>query len=73
MKIKKCHKLACILYDKNNYVAHIRTSKQVLTHRLILKKEHRVIQFNQKAGLKPYIEKQYILRTLYYYLIMQSS
>ena len=48
------------------YSVHIRTSKQVLTHRLILKKEHRVIQFNQKAGLKPYIEKQYILRTLYY-------
>ena len=24
MKIKKCHKLVCNLYNKNNYVAHIK-------------------------------------------------
>ena len=27
MKIKKCNKLVCNLYDKNNYVAHIRILK----------------------------------------------
>ena len=55
MKINKCSKLVCNLYDKNNYVAHIRSLKQVLNHGLILKKVHRVIQFNQEAWLKKYI------------------
>ena len=56
MKIGKCKKLVCNLYDKKNYVVHIRSLKQALNHGLILKKVHRVIQFNQKAGLKPYID-----------------
>ena len=33
-------------------VVHIRSLKQALNHGLILKKFHRVIQFNQKAWLK---------------------
>ena len=41
------------MHDKENYVVHIRALKQVLSHRLILKKVHRVIQFNQEAWLKP--------------------
>ena len=49
MKINICSKLVCNLYDKNNYVVHIRSLKQALDHGLILKKVHRVIQFNQKA------------------------
>ena len=49
MKINKCSKLICNFYDKNNYVAHIRSLKQALNHVLILKKIHRLIQFNQKA------------------------
>ena len=44
------------MYSKNNYVVHITALKQALNHGLILKKAHRVIQFNQKAWLKPYIE-----------------
>ena len=36
---------------------HIRALKQALNHGLILKRVHRVIQFNQKAWLKPYIDK----------------
>ena len=55
MKINKCSKLVCNLYNKNNYVVHIRSLKQILDHGLILKKVHRVIQFNQKAWLKEYI------------------
>ena len=64
MKIKKCNKLVCNLYDKNNYVIHIRSLKQVLNHGLILKKIHRVIQFNQKARLKEYIDMNTELRKL---------
>ena len=37
-----------------NYVVHIRSLKQALDHGLVLKKVHRVIQFNQEAWLKPY-------------------
>ena len=47
---------AFYLYDKESYVVHIRSLKQALNHGLILKKVHRVIQFNQKAWLKEYIE-----------------
>ena len=44
------------LYDKTEYVIHIRNLKQALNHGLILKKFHRMIKFNQKAWLKPYID-----------------
>ena len=47
-KIKKCNKLACSIHGKENYVIHIRALKQALHHGLILKKVHKVIQFNQK-------------------------
>ena len=56
MKTDKCNKLVCNLYDKNNYVVHIRSLKQALDHGLILKKVHREIQFNQEAWLKEYID-----------------
>ena len=46
----------CNLHSKNNYVIHIRSLKQAFKHGLILKKVHRVIQFNQEAWLKPYID-----------------
>ena len=38
MKINKCNKIVCNLYDKNNDVVHIKSLKQVLDHGLILKK-----------------------------------
>ena len=47
VNIDKYNKLVCNLYDKKNYVVHIRSLKQALNHGLILKKVHRVIQFNQ--------------------------
>ena len=62
-KIKKCNKLVCNINDKQNYVVHIRPLKQALNHRLILKKVHKVIQFNQEAWSKPYIDMITKLRT----------
>ena len=44
-------------------VVHIRAPKQALNHGLILKKIQRVIQFNQEAWLKEYIDKNTELRT----------
>ena len=55
-KINKCKKLICSIESKEKYVVHIRALKQALNHGLKLKKIHRVIQFNQKAWLKLYIE-----------------
>ena len=56
MKINKVEKLVPNLYDKKNYVIHIRASDQALKHGLILEKVHRAIEFNQSAWLKPYID-----------------
>ena len=50
MKINKCDKLICNLYDKNNYVVHISLLKQGLNDGLILKKAHRVISLIKKPG-----------------------
>ena len=58
MKINKCSKLLCNLYDKKICCS----LKQALNHGLILKKVHRVIQFNQKGWLKEYIDMNTELR-----------
>ena len=63
MKIKKCNKLVCKISDKDNNVLHIKSLKQALNHGLVLKKVQRIIQFNQEARLKPYIEMKIRLRT----------
>ena len=55
MKLENAAKLVANLLDKTEYVIHIRNLKQTLNHGLILK-FHRVIKFNQKAWLKPYID-----------------
>ena len=62
MKINKCSKLPCNLYDKNNYIVRIRSLKQALDHGIIIKKVHKVIQFNQEAWLKEYIDMNTKLR-----------
>ena len=62
MKIGKCSKLVCTVYDKEKYVVHIRALKQALNHGLILKKVHRTIQFNQETWLKLYINMNTKLR-----------
>ena len=43
---------------------HIKSLKQVLNHGLKLKKVHRIIEFNQEAWLKPYIDMNTELRKL---------
>ena len=62
MKIKKVEKLVTNLHDKSEYVIHIRKLKQAVNRRLILKKAHRVIKFNQKTSIKPYIDMNTKLR-----------
>ena len=56
MKINKVEKLVPNLYDKKQYVIHVRALDHTLKHGLILEKVHRVIEFNQSAWLKPYID-----------------
>ena len=62
MKIDESTKLVFNLYNKETYVVHIRSLKQALDHELILKKVYRVIQFNQRAWLKTYIDMNTELR-----------
>ena len=61
-KLEKVEKLACGIEDKEKYVIHIRALKQALNHGLILKRVHRLIQFNQEAWLRPYIDMNTKLR-----------
>ena len=56
MEIDKTKKLVCNLHDKKKYVVHISILKQALDHGLKLKKMHRVIELNQEAWLKKYID-----------------
>ena len=59
---KKVEKFVFNLHDITENVIHIRNLKQALNRGLILKKVHRVIKFNQKAWLKPYIDMDTKLR-----------
>ena len=56
------NKLIASVWDKNNYIVNISTLKQALDHDLRLKKVYRVIEFNQSAWLKPYIDMNTELR-----------
>ena len=64
MEIDKYKKLVCNLRSKKKYVVYIRSLKQALDHRLKLKKVHRIIEFNQEAWLKLYIDLNTELRKL---------
>ena len=48
-KIEKIKKFVAKFHDKTEYVVHIGNLKQALNHRLVLKKLHRRIKFNQKS------------------------
>ena len=62
MKIEKVKKIVDNLHDKTEYVIHIKNLRQALNCRLVLKKVHRVIKFNQNARLKTYIDMNTDLR-----------
>ena len=64
MKIDKTQELVCNLRGKKKYVVHISILKQALNHGLKLKKMHRVIEFNQEAWLKKYIDMNTELRKI---------
>ena len=64
MEVNKCKKHVCNLFNKKKYVVHINSLKQGLNHGLKLKKIHRIIEFNQQASLKPYIDMNTELRKL---------
>ena len=61
-KLEKVQKLVWSLEDKDKYVIHIRALKQGLNNRLKLKGVHRVIEFQQKALVKSYIDMNTKLR-----------
>ena len=63
MKTKLPEKLVSNINNKNNYVVHIKTLKQTLNHGLILQQIRNVIEFNQEARLKEYIDINTELRT----------
>ena len=60
--INNTKKLVCNLNDKKNYIVHINVLKQALDHGLKLRKLHRVIEFEQEAWLKEYIDVNMELR-----------
>ena len=62
MIINNTKKLVCNLNDKKNYIVHINVLKQALDHGLKLRKVHRVIEFEQEAWLKEYIDVNTRLR-----------
>ena len=80
IKIGKCKKLVCNLRNKKKYVVHIKSLKEALNHGLKLKKVPRVIEFNQEAWLKPYIDMNTELRKVaendfkkYFFKLMNNS
>ena len=50
MKIDKCNKLVCNLFNKKNYVTHINSLKQALNHGLKLKNIHRITNLIKRYG-----------------------
>ena len=63
MVINKTKKLVCNLHDKKKYIAHVSVLKQALNHGLKLAKVYSVIEFEQEAWLKKYIDFNTDLRT----------
>ena len=61
---RKVYKTFNITHEPENKLiaTSISTLKQVLNHGLKLQKVHRIIEFNQSAWLKPYIDKNTALR-----------
>ena len=56
MKPSKCPKLIPHLMEHKNYVIHYRNLKYLVSLGVEITELHRVIEFEQKSWLKPYIE-----------------
>ena len=54
--MEKCTKLTPNLHDKHKYVIHYRTLQLYQELGVVLKKIHRVIEFNQRPWLNEYID-----------------
>ena len=52
-----------MLEKKMSCVMHIKALEQALGHALIMDKVHKVLELNQKAWLKPYVDMNTELRT----------
>ena len=61
MKIGIGKKLLANFYDKKEHIVD-KYLKQGLNYGLVLKKVHKIIKFNQKALLKPYVKMNTELR-----------
>ena len=62
MKIEQVEKLVANLNHKTEYVIHISNLKKAINHKLLFKKVHKVIKFNQNTWVKPYIDMNTDLR-----------
>ena len=62
MKTEKAEKFLGNLYDKTEYVIHIRNLNQALNYRLVFKNSYGVIISNQNVWLKSYIDVNKHLR-----------
>ena len=62
LKLKMSKSLSLIYMIKVNMLFTFISLKQTLNHRLVFQKIHRVIRFNKKAWLKPYIDMNTKLR-----------
>ena len=58
----KIEKLVCGIEDKEKYIIHINALIEVLNYGLRFKSVHSVIEFNQEAWLKAYIDMNTKLR-----------
>ena len=56
LEVNKVPKLIPNLRDKKKYVVHYRNLKQYLQLGSILKKIHRILEFEQSPWMKPYID-----------------
>lgn len=62
LNVGKSERLCATLYDKKNYVVHIKNLKQALRHGLKLKKVHRALKFYQSNWMAAYINLNNVQR-----------